>query len=58
LTRDATDAEDLVAETVATAWAKLQDLRDPQRFELRQRMAPPPLPGGGRGRGRSGVGRR
>jgi RNA polymerase sigma-70 factor (ECF subfamily) len=33
LTRDATDAEDLVAETVATAWAKLQDLRDPQRFE-------------------------
>lgn len=33
LTRNAEDAEDLVAETVAKAWAKLAELRDPQAFE-------------------------
>jgi len=34
LTRDRTDAEDLVAETVAKAWAKLDELRDTHRFEV------------------------
>lgn len=33
LTRDANEAEDLVAETVARAWAKLDDLRDQERFD-------------------------
>ena len=33
LTRNSEDAEDLVAETVAKAWAKLGDLCDPQSFE-------------------------
>lgn len=33
LTRNAEDAEDLVAETVARAWGKLGELRDPQAFE-------------------------
>ncbi|WP_265519389.1 sigma-70 family RNA polymerase sigma factor [Nitratireductor luteus] len=33
LTRDRTDAEDLVADTLAKAWAKLTDLRDRQAFE-------------------------
>lgn len=33
LTRNAEDAEDLVAETVAKAWDKLGELRDPQAFE-------------------------
>jgi RNA polymerase sigma-70 factor (ECF subfamily) len=33
LTRNAEDAEDLVAETVARAWDKLGELRDPQAFE-------------------------
>jgi RNA polymerase sigma-70 factor (ECF subfamily) len=33
LTRNGEDAEDLVAETVAKAWAKLGELRDPQSFE-------------------------
>lgn len=33
LTRNATDAEDLVAETVARAWAKLGELDDRGRFE-------------------------
>ena len=32
-TRNADDAEDLVAETVAKAWARLEELRDPQAFE-------------------------
>jgi RNA polymerase sigma factor (sigma-70 family) len=33
LTRDRTDAEDLVAETVAKAWSRLDDLRDPRAFD-------------------------
>jgi len=33
LTRNRDDAEDLVAETVAKAWAKCPELRDPQCFE-------------------------
>ena len=33
LTRNREDAEDLVAETVAKAWARLDDLRDLQRFD-------------------------
>jgi RNA polymerase sigma factor (sigma-70 family) len=33
LTRNGEDAEDLVADTVAKAWAKLGELRDPQSFE-------------------------
>ena len=33
LTRTGEDAEDLVAETVAKAWTKLSELRDPQSFE-------------------------
>jgi len=33
LTRNANDAEELVAETVAKAWAKLAELRDRQCFE-------------------------
>ncbi len=33
LTRDASEAEDLVAETVARAWSKLDDLRDRDRFD-------------------------
>ncbi|MEW5878811.1 MAG: sigma-70 family RNA polymerase sigma factor [Pseudomonadota bacterium] len=33
LTRNADDAEELVAETVAKAWAKLAELRDRQCFE-------------------------
>jgi RNA polymerase sigma-70 factor (ECF subfamily) len=33
LTRNAEDAEDLVADTVVKAWAKLGELRDPQAFE-------------------------
>lgn len=33
LTRDRDDAEDLVGETVAKAWAKLAELRDPRTFE-------------------------
>jgi RNA polymerase sigma factor (sigma-70 family) len=33
LTRNREDAEDLVAETVAKAWTKLGELRDPQSFE-------------------------
>jgi RNA polymerase sigma factor (sigma-70 family) len=33
LTRSGEDAEDLVAETVAKAWTKLGELRDPQSFE-------------------------
>ena len=33
LTRNSADAEDLVAETVAKAWAKLGGLCDPQSFE-------------------------
>lgn len=33
LTRNADDAEDVVAETVSKAWAKLDELRDPERFE-------------------------
>jgi RNA polymerase sigma-70 factor (ECF subfamily) len=33
LTRNADDAEDLVAETVVKAWAKLGELRDRQAFE-------------------------
>ena len=32
-TRNSDDAEDLVAETVAKAWARLGELRDPQAFE-------------------------
>lgn len=32
-TRDAYQAEELVAETVAKAWAKLDEVRDPQAFE-------------------------
>ena len=33
LTRNSDDAEDLVAETVAKAWAKLRKLSDPQSFD-------------------------
>lgn len=33
LTRNREDAEDLVAETVAKAWEKCGELRDPQCFE-------------------------
>lgn len=33
LTRNADDAEDLVAETVLKAWTRLDDLRDPQAFQ-------------------------
>jgi RNA polymerase sigma factor (sigma-70 family) len=33
LTRNRTDAEDLVGETVAKAWASLAELRDPHTFE-------------------------
>lgn len=33
LTRDSTDAEDLVADTLAKAWASLADLKDRQAFE-------------------------
>ena len=33
LTRDASEAEDLVAETVARAWSKLDDLLDRDRFD-------------------------
>ncbi|MDW7747746.1 sigma-70 family RNA polymerase sigma factor [Halomonas sp.] len=33
LTCDPDDAEDIVAEAVAKAWARLDELRDPQRFE-------------------------
>jgi RNA polymerase sigma-70 factor (ECF subfamily) len=33
LTRSGEEAEDLVAETVAKAWTKVGELRDPQRFE-------------------------
>jgi RNA polymerase sigma-70 factor (ECF subfamily) len=33
LTRNSDDAEDLVAETVAKAWAKLGELSDPQSFD-------------------------
>ncbi len=33
LTRNRDDAEDLVAETVAKAWAKCSELQDPYRFE-------------------------
>jgi RNA polymerase sigma-70 factor (ECF subfamily) len=33
LTRNRDDAEDLVAETVARAWARLGELRDPRCFE-------------------------
>lgn len=33
LTRNGHDAEDLVAETVARAWSKLGELRDPQSFD-------------------------
>ncbi|HEY7556007.1 MAG TPA: sigma-70 family RNA polymerase sigma factor [Candidatus Binatia bacterium] len=33
LTRSGEDAEDLVAETVAKAWTKVGELRDPQSFE-------------------------
>lgn len=33
LTRDPDDAEDIVAEAVGKAWARLDELRDPQRFE-------------------------
>lgn len=33
LTRNGEDAEDLVAETVAKAWAKLGELSDPQSFD-------------------------
>ena len=32
-TRNSDDAEDLVAETVAKAWARLEELRDPRAFE-------------------------
>ena len=32
-TRNPTDAEDLVAETVARAWARLDELRDPDAFD-------------------------
>jgi RNA polymerase sigma-70 factor (ECF subfamily) len=33
LTRNADDAEDLVAETVMKAWTRLDELRDPQAFQ-------------------------
>lgn len=33
LTRDPSDAEDVVAEAVGRAWAKLEELRDTQQFE-------------------------
>lgn len=33
LTRNADDAEDLVAETVVKAWTRLDELRDPQAFQ-------------------------
>lgn len=33
LTRNGEDAEDVVAETVAKAWTKVGELRDPQTFE-------------------------
>ncbi|MGH7337648.1 MAG: RNA polymerase sigma factor, partial [Myxococcota bacterium] len=33
LARNADDAEDLVAETVVRAWARIAELRDPQAFE-------------------------
>lgn len=33
LTRNRDDAEDLVAETVAKAWAKCSELQDPHRFD-------------------------
>lgn len=33
LTRNGADAEDLVAEALTRAWARLDDLRDPQSFE-------------------------
>lgn len=33
LTRNPDDAEDLVADTVVKAWARLAELRDPQAFE-------------------------
>ena len=33
LTRNRSEAEDLVAESVARAWAKLDDLRDREKFE-------------------------
>ncbi|WP_268246230.1 sigma-70 family RNA polymerase sigma factor [Halomonas sp. 328] len=33
LTRHPDDAEDIVAETVTRAWARLDELRDPERFE-------------------------
>lgn len=33
LTRDQHDAEDVVAETVATAWARRDQLRDPEKLE-------------------------
>ena len=33
LTRDGTDAEDLVAESLAKGWAKIDQLQDPQSFE-------------------------
>lgn len=33
LTRDPDDAEDVVAEAVSRAWSKLDELRDPDRFE-------------------------
>lgn len=33
LTRDPNDAEDIVAEAVGKAWARLDELRDPERFE-------------------------
>jgi RNA polymerase sigma factor (sigma-70 family) len=33
LTRNAEDAEDLVAETVVKAWGRLDELRDPQAFQ-------------------------
>ena len=33
LTRDSHDAEDIVAEAVGNAWRRLDELRDPDRFE-------------------------
>ncbi|PRY72556.1 sigma-70 family RNA polymerase sigma factor [Halomonas ventosae] len=33
LSRDPDDAEDIVAEAIGKAWARLDELRDPQRFE-------------------------
>ncbi len=33
LTRNAADAEDLVSESIAKAWAKLDELREPDKFD-------------------------